>query len=77
MKTYTAQEVRGMLENLAEEVLFTAKCNTIDEQIRTCEMNCELEYDECCKKWKAHWTKYDEGLRQAQDQILELIKTIE
>ena len=73
---YTKLEVQEILKQLSTDVLITSKCDNIDESISTCSKDCSLEYDECCRKWKQHWTKYDEGLNQASSQILDKINDI-
>lgn len=66
--TYKIYELEGFqfriypISQILALVQVRQKCENIDEEIATCSKKCGEEYDECCKKWKEHWAKYDEAI---------------
>ncbi len=66
---FTMLEVKSILEEVKKNISVWSKCDTIDEEIASCQKHCATEYDECCVKWKEHWSQYDEGLRIAITEV--------
>lgn len=62
------------VSEIGEMLLMREKNENIDNEIENCKKNCDTEYDECCKKWKPHWEKYDEALHDVKGDFDEYIQ---
>jgi hypothetical protein len=61
--------IMDVLSDIKDSCENWQKNKHIDEEIASCLLNCSEQYDECCKKWKEHWAKWDAALNIAIGEI--------